>query len=419
MPEAAGRPRVVIVGAGFGGLQAASALARAPVDVTIIDRYNYHCFQPLLYQVATAALSATDIAWPIRGILRGRDNIRVVMANVHGVDIHRRIVHADSVGIPYDFLVLATGAIHSYFGHDEWAKTAPGLKTIDDALLIRRQLLLAFERAELCEDERERRQLLTFVVVGGGPTGVEMAGAIAEVARHTLREEFRRIDTGAARVVLIEAGPRILPSFPERLSKYAERVLARMGVEVLTNSAVTECRPKEVVIGDHSVPAGTIIWAAGVRASPAAEWIKAERDRAGRVKVGPDLRVAAHPEIFAIGDTASVQSPEGKNLPGIAPVAKQMGNYVAKAIAAQISGSKPSKPFRYRHYGDLATIGRRAAVVRLPWFELTGFAGWLFWSVAHVYFLIGARNRLVVAFDWLWNYLTFQRGARVIIERAH
>lgn len=408
--------KVVIVGAGFGGLTAAQALARVPVDVTLIDRHNFHYFQPLLYQVATAALSPADIAWPIRSIVRRQKNMTVLMADVTGVDPEARLVHAGPRSIPYDTLVLATGATHSYFGHPEWASVAPGLKQIEDATRIRRKVLLAFEQAELIDNPDEQRRLLTFVVVGGGPTGVEMAGAIAEVAHYTLPAEFRHIDPRAARVILIEAGPRLLPTFPEDLSAYARRALERMGVEVMTSSQVTNCHESGVELEETRIEAGTLIWAAGVVASPAADWLGAERDRAGRVKVGPDLSVPGRPGIFVIGDTAAVVSADGKAVPGIAPAAKQMGRYVAEAIAARAGSRAAPGPFRYRHQGDLATIGRRAAVVKIGRFHLKGFIGWLFWGIAHVYFLIGLRNRAVVAFNWLWNYLTYQRGARLIVD---
>ena len=412
------RPQVVIVGAGFGGLAAADALARAPASVTIIDRHNHHCFQPLLYQVATAALASPDIAWPVRAILRRQENARVVMAEVTGVDVDARRVRTQTLSIPYDYLVLATGATHSYFGHDEWAPYAPGLKTVDDALEIRRRILLAFERAELSGDEHERRRLLTFVIVGGGPTGVEMAGAIAEVARQTLKSDFRRIDPQTARIVLVEAGPRILSGFPERLSRYAERTLTQMGVEVRTATMVTGCGPKGVSLADGSIESETIIWAAGVRASPAARWIGTDTDKAGRIKVNADLSVPGHPEIFAIGDTAVPADPGTPPIPGIAPAAKQMGRYVGQVIAARVAGQKEPGPFIYRHYLDLATIGRKSAVVRRGKLQLTGFLAWLFWGVAHIYFLIGVRNRFLVATNWLWDYITFQRGARVITERG-
>jgi NADH dehydrogenase len=338
------------------------------------------------------------------------------MANVTGVDAERRVVRAGPLEVPYDVLVLATGATHSYFGHPEWADAAPGLKQIEDATAIRRKILLAFERAELIADAEEQRRLLTFVVVGGGPTGVEMAGAIAEVAHHALPAEFRRIDPSKARVILIEAGPRLLPAFPDPLSAYVERSLVRMGVEVMTATRVTNCDEGGVDLGEQRIEAGTIVWAAGVIASPAASWLGAGADRAGRVAVGPDLAVPGRPEIFAIGDTAAVVDESGRAVPGIAPAAKQMGRYVAKVIAARASARPVPGPFRYRHHGDLATIGRKAAVVKLDRLHLKGFVGWLFWGLAHVYFLIGLRNRAVVAFTWMWNYLTYQRGARLIVD---
>ena len=414
MPAA--RPHVVIVGAGFGGIEAAKALRRAPVDVTLIDRQNHHCFQPLLYQVATAVLSPADIAWPIRHILRGQDNVTVLMAEVTGVDgAGRRVLLSGADPIPYDILVIATGAVHSYFGHDEWAEFAPGLKQIVDATRIRRSILLAFERAELVRDEAERRRLLTFAIVGGGATGVEMAGAIAEIARLTLARDFRRIDPRTARIVLLEAGPRVLPTLPPNLSDYAANALARMGAEIKTTTRVTGADPRGVNTDQGRIDAGTLIWAAGVQASSAARWLGAETDRAGRVLVGPDLAMPGRPEVFVIGDTASVRDADGRTAPGVAPAAKQMGRYVGKLIAARLGGNS-LPPFRYRHAGDLATIGRRAAVVQFHRFHLTGFVGWLFWSVAHIYFLIGLRYRFLVAFIWLWDFITFQRGARLITD---
>jgi NADH:ubiquinone reductase (H+-translocating) len=413
------RPRIVIAGAGFGGLEAAYALKAAAADVIVIDQQNHHCFQPLLYQVATAALSPADVAWPIRRILRKQGNATVLMAEIRGVDTKNRLVHTDSIGVAYDFLVLATGATHSYFGHDDWAEVAPGLKRIEDATRIRRRILIAFERAELTSEATERRALLTFVIVGAGATGVEMAGAIAEVARQTLAMDFRRIDPKASRIVLIEAGPRVMPALPENLSDYVQRTLGTKGIEVMRSTRVTGCDARGVDLEhvdlEHGrIDAATIIWAAGVIASPAARWLNAEHDRAGRVKVGPDLSVPGHPEVFAIGDTAAVMDPAGHGIPGIAPAAKQMGRYVGRLIAARIAGAPSGEPFRYRHHGDLATIGRRAAVVKLGRLELRGFLGWLFWSVVHIFFLIEIRDRFVVAFTWLWDYVTFQRGARLI-----
>jgi NADH dehydrogenase len=408
------RPQVVIIGGGFAGLEAARALAHAPVDIILLDRQNHHCFQPLLYQVATAALSPADVAWPIRFILRRQANVRVFLAQVSGIDPVARVVHAGLLKVPYDYLVIASGVTHSYFGHGEWAKAAPGLKSIEDARDIRARFLLAFERAEIAETENERRNLLTFVIVGGGPTGVEMAGAMAEVANKTLQDDFRRIDPRMSRIVLIEAGPRILPTLPENLSRYAQASLERMGVEVLTSTKVTGCDDQGVSLGDKRIDASTIVWAAGVVASPAARWIGAEHDRAGRILVEPDLSVPARTNIFIAGDLAAVRDEAGHAVPGIAPAAKQMGRYAGRVIAARVAGRAEPKPFRYRHYGDLATVGRKAAVVKLGRFELTGFLGWWFWGVAHIYFLIGLRNRFVVALTWLWSYLTFRRGARLI-----
>jgi len=408
------RPKVVVVGAGFGGLEAAKSLSRVAVDVTVIDRQNHHCFQPLLYQVATAALSPADVAWPIRHILRKQENATVLMAEVRSIDTDGRVIYTDSISVPYDYLVLATGATHSYFGHDEWAEVAPGLKRIEDATRIRRRILIAFEQAELTTDEAERRRLLTFAIVGGGPTGVEMAGAISEVARQSLAKDFRHIDPTAARIVLIEAGPRIMPTLPENLSDYVRRTLGNKGVEVMTSTRVTGCDARGVELEHGRLDAGTVIWAAGVVASPAARWLNAEHDRAGRVLVNPDLSVPGHPNVFVIGDTAAVADQPG--IPGTAPPAKQMGAYVGRLIAARVAGRTPPPPFRYRHLGDLATIGRHAAVVKLGRLELTGFLGWLFWSLVHIYFLIGVRDRFIVAFTWLWDYLTFQRGARLITE---
>ena len=408
------RQRVVIAGAGFGGLEAAKALRAAAADVIVIDQQNHHCFQPLLYQVATAALSPADVAWPIRRILRKQPNATVLMAEIRAVDTGKRIVHTDSISVPYDFLVLATGATHSYFGHDEWAEAAPGLKRIEDATRIRRRILIAFERAELTSEAPERARQLTFVIVGAGATGVEMAGAIAEVARQTLAMDFRRIDPKASRIVLIEAGPRVMPTLPANLSDYVRATLAQKGVEVMTSTRVVGCDAGGVDLANGRIDAATVVWAAGVVASPAARWLDAEHDRAGRVIVGPDLSVSGHPEVFAIGDTAAAMDAAGRAIPGIAPAAKQMGRYVGRLIAARIAGAPLPAPFRYRHQGDLATIGRRAAVVKLGALELRGFLGWLFWSVVHIFFLIEIRDRFVVAFTWLWDYVTFQRGARLI-----
>jgi NADH:ubiquinone reductase (H+-translocating) len=408
------RPQVVIVGAGFAGLEACRALAKADADVTLVDARNHHCFQPLLYQVATAALSPGDIAWPIRAIVRDQKNVRVIMARVTAINVQVQRVHSAELDLAYDYLVLATGATHSYFGHDDWAPFAPGLKHIADATEIRRRFLLAFEHAEMVEDKAEQDRLLTFVIIGGGATGVEMAGAIAEVARRTLQHDFRRIDPRTSRIVLIEAGPRLLPTFPQALSDYARRSLQAMGVDVELNRKVTGCDATGVTLDEGHIAAATVVWAAGVVASPAAKWIDAPHDNAGRIRVNPDLSVPGHPNIFALGDIALVLQPGGQPVPGIASAAKQMGRYAGRVIAARVSGLPAPAPFAYRHLGELATIGRKSAVVKLGVFQLTGFLGWLFWSAVHIYFLIGLRNRFVVALNWLWSYLTFQRGARLI-----
>jgi NADH dehydrogenase len=406
-------PRVVIVGAGFGGLTAAKALAGSSFDVTVIDQHNYHLFQPLLYQVATAGLSPADIASPIRGILAPARNVNVVLGQVSGVDTARREAIAEGRRIAYDHLIIATGAQHAYFGHDDWAASAPGLKTIDDATYIRRRILLAFEKAETETDPHERARLLNFVVVGGGPTGVEMAGAIAELANRALAKDFRSIDPRCARVILVEAAPRLLTPFEPSLSEAAKLSLAQLGVEVRLGAAVTAVDAAGVSIGAERIEARTVIWGAGVMASPAGRWLGAETDRAGRVKVAPDLTVPGHPDIFVIGDTAALNGADGKPLPGVAPVAKQQGQYVADLLTARQAG-KSVAPFRYRDFGSLATIGRKRAIVQMGRFKLNGFIAWVLWSVAHIYFLIGFRNRLVVATNWLWNYITFQRGTRLI-----
>jgi NADH:ubiquinone reductase (H+-translocating) len=408
-------PRVVIVGGGLGGLGAAKALSRSSAEVVLVDQKNHHCFQPLLYQVATAALSPADIAWPIRGLLNRQRNASVILARVTRVDpVNRTVFTSDAGELRYDFLVLATGATHFYFGQDDCRGIAPGLKTIEDATSIRRRILLSFERAELAEEPEDRRRLMIFVVIGGGPTGVEMAGAIAELAHHTLRKDFRNIDPSKSRIILIEAGERILPSFPPRLSAQAERSLKGLGVEVRTSTSVIGCAPDRVLLSEGSIEAATFIWAAGVRASDAAAWLDVERDRAGRIKVNADLSVPGYPEIFAIGDTALALDRSGDPVPGVAPAAKQMGRYVGRVIGRRVAGQRVSREFHYRDYGDLATIGRKSAVVKLGSIQLTGFIGWIFWSVAHIYFLIGVRNRFIVAFSWLWSYLTYQRGARLI-----
>jgi NADH:quinone reductase (non-electrogenic) len=409
------RPRVVIIGAGFGGLTAAMCLKRADADVTVVDRRNYHLFQPLLYQVATAALSPADIAAPIRGILARQANASVVLGAVTGIDVATHVVLIGERRIPYDQLIIATGARESYFGHDEWAAVTSGLKKIEDATTMRRRILMAFERAEDSDDEDERGRLLTFVIIGGGPTGVELAGTLAELAKAALARDFRRIDPTTARIILIEAGPRLLPSFPPRLSEVAARALTRLGVELRLGTKVSRCDDCGAVLDDgERIDSRTLIWAAGVAASPAADWLRIAAGRGGRVPVGPDLTVPGHPEIFVIGDTAQVEGPHGP-LPGVAPVAKQEGAYVARVIAARLAGKPAPPPFHYRDLGNLATIGRKEGVVDFGWLKLTGRLGWLVWGVAHIYFLIGFRNRMAVAVDWLWSYLTYQRGARLII----
>ena len=412
-PSVALRPRIIIVGAGFGGLAAAKALAGSDFDVTVIDRHNYHLFQPLLYQVATAGLSPSDIASPIRSILSHAQNIGVVLADVTGIDADRRDVIAEDRHFPYDTLILATGARHAYFGRDEWAPHAPGLKRIDDATFLRQRILVAFEKAESETSEERRQALLTFVVVGGGPTGVEMAGAIAELAKKALARDFRRIDPKGTRIILVEAADRLLTPFHPNLSQAARLSLEKLGVEVKLGAPVSGLDRNGVTVAGERIPARTIVWAAGVAASPAGEWLGAATDRAGRVKVAPDLSVPGHPEIFVIGDTALVTDADGKPLPGIAPVAKQQGTYVARLIRARREG-RGLPAFRYRDFGILATVGRSHAVAQFGRLRVSGLAAWLLWSFAHVYFLIGFRNRLSVALTWGWSYLTFQRGTRLI-----
>ena len=402
---------MVIVGAGFGGLAAAKRLAAVPVDVTLIDRQNHHLFQPLLYQVATAGLSPADIAWPIRQLVRRQRNTCVLMGEVTSVDPVRKVVMLGDGPIAYDWLVLATGATHGYFGHDEWAVHAPGLKDLDDATGIRRRLLLAFERAEMASSPDLCARLLTIAIVGGGPTGVEMAGAVAELSRRALAMDFREIDPRKTRVLLLEAGPRLLPSFPEKLSCYTEQALKRLGVEVRLGKAVTRCSADGIALGDEMIEAGTIIWAAGVKASPASRWLGFTGDRNERVPVGPDLRPPGLDNIYVIGDTAVVRDMQ---VPGIAPAAKQQGAYVAMAIEARILGKDAPPPFIYRDRGLLATIGRKAAVIAYKRMRLKGRFAWWLWGAAHIYFLVNLRNRVIVMTQWLWSYLVFERGARLI-----
>ena len=407
-------PKVVIVGAGFGGLFAAKGMARLAADITLIDRHNYHLFQPLLYQVATAGLAPSDIAWPIRSILHRQKNTSVLLDEVQDIDLATRQVVLHSERVAYDYLVLATGATHSYFGNEAWAESAPGLKSIDDATAIRTRLLLAFERAEMCTDDSARERLMRFVIVGGGPTGVELAGTIAELAHRTLAADFRRIDPRSARVVLVEAGPRLLPSFEASISDYAKRALERLGVEVRVDSRVTHCDDHGVKIHDEVLPAATTLWAAGVKASPVGQWLGVETDSIGRIAVNPDLSVASQPNVFVIGDAASVTDAGGRRVPGVAPAAKQQGRYIAKLIATRIAGDKPPPPFRYRNVGNLATIGRSSAVVEFPFMRLKGFIAWWIWGIAHIYFLIGLPSPVLVSFRWLWEYMTYSRGARLI-----
>jgi NADH dehydrogenase len=404
-------PRVVIVGCGFGGLWAAQALRKAPVDVTVVDRTNHHLFTPLLYQVATAGLSAPSIAGPIRHILAHQRNTTVLYGEARAVDVTRRVVRLENGDeLPYDYLILAAGTTHSYFGHDEWAAYAPGLKTLEDALEIRRRVLTAFERAERESDLVKRAAWLTFVVVGGGATGVELAGTFAEIARHTLRGEFRRIDPHHARVMLIEGADRVLPPYAPDLSAKAQRALERLGVTVWPGRLVTGIDADGVQLGQDRIASKTVIWAAGVKSSPLGAALGAPVDRAGRVQVEPDLSAPGHPEIFVVGDLAALEG-----VPGIAPAAKQMGRHAARNVLRRIA-AKPTVPFHYRDYGQLATIGRNAAVVMIGRLHLSGFPAWLVWLVAHIYFLINFRNRLVVMLDWGWSYFSYQRYARIIMR---
>jgi NADH dehydrogenase len=412
-----GRPRVVIVGGGFAGLAAARALGRAPVDVTLIDRANHHLFQPLLYQVATAVLAPTDITSPIRHLLRGQQNTTVWLGHVQAVDPDRRLVVLDPPArpVPYDFLILAAGARHSYFGHPEWEALAPGLKTIADAREIRRRFLTAFEEAERCDDEAARDARLRFVVVGGGPTGVELAGILPEVARHALAPEFRRVDARRARVILLEGGPRILPSFPPDLSERARADLEALGVEVRTGAAVTRIEPEAVYLGDERVPARTVFWAAGNTAAPVAQSLGAPLDRAGRVLVAPDLSVPGRPEIFVAGDLAAVAEAGGRPVPGVAPAAQQAGAAAAANVLRALAG-RPRRAFHYRDRGNLATIGRHRAVADFGRVRMSGYLAWFLWLFVHILYLAGFRNRLSVLVEWGYAYFTYQRGARLIAD---
>lgn len=412
--DPADAPRVVILGGGFGGMAAARQLAGAAVRMTLVDRRNHHLFQPLLYQVATASLAAPSIAAPLRQILRRQRNLTVLLDEVTGIDLAARRVQCAHGVLDYDFLVVATGAAHAYFGHDEWERHAPGLKTLDDAFLIRRRVLLAFEHAERETDPARRQAWLNFVVVGGGSTGVELAGTLIELARHTLSREFRRSDPRRASVRLIEAGPRLLTAYDPILSDKARRQLERLGVEVHTGVAVTDIDAGGVKLGEHWLPARTVLWAAGVAASPVGRLLGAVLDRAGRVQVLPDLSLPGHPEVFVIGDLAGIAQSSGKPVPGVAPAAKQMGRHVGTVIRSRLRGSDEKRPFSYRDDGSLATIGRLAAVAQFGKLKLSGFPAWSVWLLAHIYFLIGFRNRLVVMLDWAWAYWTHQRHARIV-----
>jgi NADH dehydrogenase len=405
--------KVVVIGGGFAGLRAIRELKRAPVEITLIDRCNYHLFQPLLYQVATAGLAAPSIAAPLRHILRGQRNVTVLMGEVLGIDTSARMVSLPDRQIPYDYLVVASGVTHAYFGHDHWEQFAPGLKTLDDALLIRRRVYTAFERAEAASTAAERDAFLTFAVIGAGPTGVELAGTLAEIARHTLAKDFRTIDTRKARILLIEAGPRILSTFAESLADSARRKLARLGVEILTDAPATEIGPDFVSLGERRITARTLLWAAGVAGSPLGKLLGTELDRAGRVRVMPDLSLASHPELFVTGDLASIDQ-DGAPVPGVAQAAKQMGSRAANNILARIDG-RETKPFHYTDLGALATIGRHSAIAQLPGIKFSGLLAWIFWVALHIYFLVGFRSRIIVIINWAWAYFTHSRGARIIL----
>lgn len=411
-------PRVVIVGAGFAGMTAARRLAGAPVELTIVDRRNHHLFQPLLYQVATAALSPADIAVPIRSMLRNHPNVRVLLDEVTGVDMATRQVRTrGGRSLDYDHLLLCTGSEYSFFGHDEWARVAPSLKSIEDATDIRRKILLAFERAEAVADEDTRRRLLTFAIVGGGPTGVEMAGAVAELARATVARDFRRIGPSSAKVILVEAAPRLLGGFPERLATYAQRELEGMGVEVRLGAPIEEIDEEGFVAGGARTDAKTVIWCAGVKATPVGRWIGAETEKNGTVRVGPDLSLPGHAGVYILGDAASAAGPDGGPLPGLAAVAAQQGDYVGRTLAARLAGNPAPAPFEYRDRGTMATIGRSAAVADFGRFKLTGYLAWLVWGLVHIYLLIGFRNRTAVFVNWIWSWFTYGRGARLITGR--
>lgn len=410
------RQKIVVIGAGFAGLELVSGLKGTDCDITLIDRRNHHLFQPLLYQVATTVLSTAEVAWPVRRLFRKRKDVTTLMADVTDIDrMRKKVICADGTKVDYDWLAVATGAGHTYFGHDEWERFAPGLKTLEDATTIRRHLLQAFEKAELTSDDAERQALLTFVIIGAGPTGVELAGSIAELCHRVLPSDFRRIDTRATRIILVEAGDRILAGFDPKLSEYAASALQRRGVQVRTGAQVTDITAEGVRIGDAFLQSRTVLWAAGVRASPAAEWLGAETDRAGRAKVSETLQLPDDPSVFVLGDTAHIVS-AGSMVPGVAPAAKQQGAYAARVIRAALRGKPAPPPFRYRHQGDLATIGRNAAIIDLGRLTLSGRLAWWVWGISHIYFLIGTRSRIFVALSWLWSFLTRQNSGRLITQ---
>jgi NADH dehydrogenase len=410
-------PHVLIIGGGFAGLNAAKGLGGVPgVEATLVDRTNHHLFQPLLYQVAMAGLSPADIAAPIRSMLSRYRNIRVLQSEVRSLDLARSVAITDFGELPFDYLILACGARHSYFGHDEWEEHAPGLKTVEQATEIRRRVLSAYEEAERSKMPDERKRFLTFVVVGGGPTGVELAGAIGEMSRFTLAKDFRNIDSKLARVILLEAGPRILPMFSEAQAARAMRDLEHLGVQVWTSSAVTRIDADGVEIGGERLRAATVLWAAGVKASPLGQAAGLEADRQGRVIVEPDLSVKGHPNVFVAGDQASFTHQTGKPLPGTAPVAMQQGRYLARLIRRELAG-KPRQPFRFVDKGQMATIGRSRAIVEMGRLKMAGFPAWLLWLIVHIYYLTGFKNRLLVVLQWAWSYLSFRRGARLIVNK--